>query len=124
MTHVRHHGKTMFMTTLAVSCMALVLLWPQWRDELRAQVYPDVERICGRENLERLSREADLEVEVAEFFTAAAAEDIRLAREAAARGDTREERSRIESGERSAMAAESALGIARRRLDIIEACSL
>jgi hypothetical protein len=33
----RHKGKTLFMTTLAIGCMALVLLWPQWRDELRAQ---------------------------------------------------------------------------------------
>src|SRR5262249_5090133 len=28
-----------FMVSLAVACAALVLLWPQWRDELRAQNY-------------------------------------------------------------------------------------
>jgi hypothetical protein len=37
MTRVRHKGKTMLLITLALGCLALVFLWPQWRNELRAQ---------------------------------------------------------------------------------------
>ena len=36
MKSIRHNGKTVLMTILAIGCMALVLLWPQWRDEVRA----------------------------------------------------------------------------------------
>jgi len=42
----RGKGKTMLMTILAIGCMALVLMWPQWRDELRAQVYPGARSEC------------------------------------------------------------------------------
>ena len=37
MKHVRHNGKTLLMTLLALGCMALVIMLPQWRDEVRAQ---------------------------------------------------------------------------------------
>jgi hypothetical protein len=37
MNSVMHQGKTLLMTTLAIGCMATVLLWPQVRPELRAQ---------------------------------------------------------------------------------------
>jgi hypothetical protein len=37
MKRVRHNGKKMLVTLLAIGCMALVFLWPQWRDEARAQ---------------------------------------------------------------------------------------
>ena len=45
---VRHNGKTLLMITLALGCMALVLLWPKWRDELHAQAYctTGVDRDC------------------------------------------------------------------------------
>src|ERR671924_215571 len=43
MTSVRHNGKTLLMTILAIGCMALVLLWPQWRDEVRAQTSSDIQ---------------------------------------------------------------------------------
>jgi len=40
MKNVRHNGKTLLMTLLVLGCMALVIMWPQWRDELRAQTSP------------------------------------------------------------------------------------
>jgi hypothetical protein len=46
MTSVRHNGKTLLMTILAIGCMALVLLWPQWRDEVRAHVSDGQETSC------------------------------------------------------------------------------
>jgi hypothetical protein len=39
MKQIRHNEKTLLLMTLAIGCMALVLLWPQWRDELRAAQY-------------------------------------------------------------------------------------
>jgi hypothetical protein len=63
MKNVRHNGKKLLITTLAIGCMALVLVWPHWRTELRAQestpeeVTTDVRvdtvcvcHCCGREN--------------------------------------------------------------------------
>jgi hypothetical protein len=49
MKSVKHTGKTLLMTTLAIGCMALVLLWPQWRDEVRAQVSPGSQVSCSRD---------------------------------------------------------------------------
>jgi hypothetical protein len=41
----RINGKIPLVTTLATGCVAMALLWPQWRDELRAQEYPVQENI-------------------------------------------------------------------------------
>jgi hypothetical protein len=38
MKRVRHTARTILMTTLVIGCMALALMWPQWRDEVRAQI--------------------------------------------------------------------------------------
>jgi hypothetical protein len=46
MKHVRHNGKTLLMTLLALGCMASVIMWPQWRDEVRAQTPPEVLLSC------------------------------------------------------------------------------
>ena len=37
MKRVSHNGKKILLMLLVIGCMALVLLWPQWRDELRAE---------------------------------------------------------------------------------------
>jgi hypothetical protein len=39
MKQIHHNGKTLLITTFAIGCMALVLLWPQWRGGLQAQGY-------------------------------------------------------------------------------------
>jgi hypothetical protein len=45
MKRIDHNEKTLLIMTLAIGCMALVLLWPQWRDELRAQQYEEPQAI-------------------------------------------------------------------------------
>jgi hypothetical protein len=39
MKHTRITEQKLILVTLALACMALVAVWPQWRDELRAQDY-------------------------------------------------------------------------------------
>jgi len=43
MTRARHTGKPLLMTVMIIGCLALVILGPQWRDEIRAQVSGDEE---------------------------------------------------------------------------------
>jgi hypothetical protein len=40
MKPIKHNGKTLIVATLAIGCMGLVLLWPDWRAELQALEYP------------------------------------------------------------------------------------
>jgi hypothetical protein len=39
MKRIRYNAKKLLVITLTMGCMALVLVWPQWRNELKAQGY-------------------------------------------------------------------------------------
>jgi hypothetical protein len=40
MALIRRDMRTMITLTFAIACTALAVLWPEWRQELRAQGYP------------------------------------------------------------------------------------
>lgn len=58
MKSIRHNAKTLQVTTLAIGCMALVVLLPQWRNELQAEGY----NVCPGDAIVSLNQPSTHEV--------------------------------------------------------------